>query len=118
MLTFLKKNAITLLIGLIIGSIATAISAAVYHNMSKKTQTLAHERVLVQKNKLIQQCIDKPSNAITNEFNPEIGKNKKGTILINTVPNIDNNMSVLERQSNQLIKQGIQQPKDGELEPP
>ncbi len=116
MISFIQNNAIALLIGFILGCVVASFVVLGNHNLSKASQIKAYERVLDEKNILLKQCIEKPSNAIKNEFSPEIGKNKKGTILINTVPDINNEMSLPETNSEVFIQEGMQQPSSKDLE--
>ena len=121
-ISFIKKNLLTLLIGAIIGfaiagsSIYSTMSIA--HNRSKKKATIAHEkqiaeiiasheRILIEKNILISECIqiDKRSYTNNNEFNPEIAKNKKGNIIIDLTPDIDQKLT-----NEKLVQDLIQNP--------
>ena len=102
-MNFIKKNIAILLIGAVIGAIAAGLTVfstmAIAHNKSKAKATVAHEkqitslissheRVLVEKNTLIAQCISKSTYTNNNKFNPEIAKNKKGNVIIDLSPKI------------------------------
>lgn len=112
-MNFIKKNIAILLIGAVIGAIAAGLTVfstmAIAHNKSKAKATVAHEkqitslissheRVLVEKNTLIAQCISKYSTAYTNnnKFNPQIAKNKKGNVIIDLMPKIKQELTAAE----------------------
>jgi hypothetical protein len=115
MITFIKKNLAVLLIGAILGaSISAPIlygAMSVAHNRSKRKTVEAYNVILKEKNALISECIKIEKTSNTVEFNPEIGKNKKGQIIIETFPKIDQQIKPLERSGSDLIKQTIQNPK-------
>jgi len=96
MITWIKNNAIAFLLGGILFSIVVSFFWWGAHNISAAIKERNHRQEVAETNKLLSQCQAKPTNAITNEFNHEISKNKKGNIIIKTVPDIDSNMSLLQ----------------------
>lgn len=114
MITFIKKNLAILLIGAILGaSISSPIlygAMSIAHNQSNRKTVEAYNIILNEKNALISECIkiEKISNTV--EFNPEIGKNKKGQIIIETFPKIDQQIKPLEIIERDIIKHNIQNP--------
>lgn len=111
MITFIKKNLAILLIGAILGaSISAPIlygAMSVAHNRSKRKTVEAYNVILKEKNALISECIKIEKTSNTVEFNPEIGKNKKGQIIIETFPKIDQQINPVESD---IIKNTMQKP--------
>ena len=120
-ISFIKKNLLMLIIGSVIGGVIAGASIystmSIAHNRSKKKATVAHEkqlkqliesheRVLTEKNTLISECINLPTYTNNNEFNPEIGKNKKGNIVIDLLPDIEQKLN-----NENLVQDLIQNPK-------
>lgn len=121
-ISFIKKNLLMLLIGAIVGAGIAGPSIfgvmSVRNSRSEKKQAEAyerqikeliasHERAMTEKNTLISECIqiDKRSYTNNNEFNPEIAKNKKGNIIIDLTPDIDQKLT-----NENLVQDLIQNP--------
>lgn len=106
-----KKNLLVLIVGAVIGAFATSIIGYPIHLNSKRSQKKAFEKQLAEKNVVIQHCItkgfEKDTYTNNNEFNPNIGKNKKGVIEIKTFPDIDQKIELPIRPE-EIIKENIQ----------
>ena len=101
----IKKNIAVLLIGAIVGGLLAGGTMLVAHNRSKAQTQKAYNIILKEKNTLIAQCISEPKYTNNNEFNPNIAKNKKGTIVIDLLPKIKQDLKAAQPEK-RVLKEG------------
>ena len=109
-----KKNLAVLLIGFIVGIAIAGSIGYPLHRAALKSQSEAHHLATQQDAEIIENCVERPTHLYqnTNEFNPEIGKNKKGVIEIKTFPDIEQSQQLeLPINPKELINETIRAPK-------